>query len=69
MQKILDEDLIYQILSVVEEIPEGNVASYWQIAVLIGRERNARLVGRVLRMSELFGIYPCPSLGVSTISN
>ena len=59
MQKILDEDLIYQILSVVEEIPEGKVASYGQIAALTGRERNARLVGRVLRMSELFGIYPC----------
>lgn len=28
MGKILDEDLIYEILSVVEEIPEGKVASY-----------------------------------------
>ena len=30
MGKILDEDLIYEILSVVEEIPAGKVASYGQ---------------------------------------
>ena len=41
----LDEDLIYEILSVVEEIPEGCVASYGQIAKLIGRDKNSRLVG------------------------
>ncbi len=59
MKKILNDDLIYEILSVVEEIPEGNVASYGQIARLIGRERNARLVGRVLSMSDFYGDYPC----------
>ena len=48
MKKILAESLIYEILSVVEEIPEGKVASYGQIAALIGREKNARLVGKVL---------------------
>ena len=41
----MDEELIYEILSVVEEIPEGRVASYGQIAELIGRRKNARLVG------------------------
>ncbi len=59
MGRIMDEDLIYQILSVVEEIPEGKVASYGQIARLIGRERNSRLVGRVLSMAEFYGRYPC----------
>lgn len=53
------EDLAYQILSVVEEIPEGKVATYGQIARLIGRERNARLVGRVLSRASLYGEYPC----------
>ena len=48
MKQVLDEDLIYEILSVVEEIPEGKVATYGQIARLIGREKNARLVGKVL---------------------
>ena len=59
MNKVLDESLIYEILSVVSEIPEGYVASYGQIARLIGRDRNARLVGRVLSMAEFYGNYPC----------
>lgn len=59
MKRMLDEDLIYEILAVVEEIPEGYVASYGQIARLIGRDKNARLVGRVLSMAEFYGDYPC----------
>ena len=59
MKKILSEELVYEILSVVEEIPEGRVASYGQIARLIGRERNSRLVGKVLSMSDFYGEYPC----------
>ena len=54
-----EERLIYEILSVVAEIPEGCVASYGQIARLIGRDRNARLVGKVLSMAGLYGDYPC----------
>ena len=53
------QKLIYEILSAVEEIPEGKVASYGQIAQLIGRDKNARLVGKVLGMSEYYGEYPC----------
>lgn len=59
MKRVLDDRLIYEILSVVEEIPEGKVASYGQIAKLIGREKNARLVGKVLSEAELYGNYPC----------
>lgn len=58
-RKILNESLIYEILSAVGEIPPGRVASYGQIAALIGREQNARLVGRVLSRAELYGEYPC----------
>ena len=39
----MDEGLIYEILSVVEEIPVGKVATYGQVARLIGREKNARV--------------------------
>ncbi len=56
---VLKYDLVFEILSVVEEIPEGFVASYGQIARLIGREKNSRLVGKVLSMAEFYGIYPC----------
>ena len=59
MAEVLTEELIYEILSVVEEITEGKVASYGQIARLIGRDKNARLVGRVLSMAEYYGKYPC----------
>lgn len=59
MAAVLTEELIYGILSVVEEIPEGKVASYGQIAKLIGKDRNARLVGKVLSMAEYYGEYPC----------
>ncbi|MCI8616379.1 DNA methyltransferase [Parablautia intestinalis] len=59
MSAVLTKDLIYEILSVVEEIPEGKVASYGQIAKLIGRDKNARLVGKVLSISGYYGKYPC----------
>lgn len=59
MKRVLTEELIYAVLSVVEEIPEGSVATYGQIARLIGREKNARLVGKVLSMSGFYGEYPC----------
>lgn len=55
----MNEDIIYEILSVVEEIPAGKVATYGQIARLIGREKNARLVGKVLSQAEYYGSYPC----------
>ena len=56
---MIREELIYEILSVVAEIPEGKVATYGQIARLIGRDKNSRLVGKVLSMAELYGDYPC----------
>ena len=59
MRNVLNTDLIYEVLSVVSEIPEGCVATYGQIARLTGRDRNARLVGKILSMSEFYGDYPC----------
>lgn len=57
--KVTTEELAYEILSVVEEIPKGKVATYGQIARLIGREKNSRLVGKVLSCAEYYGDYPC----------
>ena len=41
------------------EIPEGKVATYGMIARLIGRDRNSRLVGKILSRAEDYGDYPC----------
>ena len=59
MEKVVNEDLIYLILSIVEEIPIGSVATYGQIASLSGRPKNSRLVGKILSISEYYGKYPC----------
>lgn len=58
-ERVLDDELAYEVLSVVAEIPAGYVASYGQIARLIGRPKNARLVGKVLKDSQFYGEYPC----------
>ena len=59
MSEKLNEEFIFQILSIVEEIPEGYVATYGQIAKLSGYDKNARLVGKVLSLSGYYGKYPC----------
>lgn len=53
------DELVYEILAAVSEIPRGRVATYGQIARLTGRDKNARLVGRVLGMAQFYGQYPC----------
>lgn len=59
MKETLTDLLAYDILETVNEIPKGKVATYGQIAKMIGKERNARLVGKVLSRSEYYGEYPC----------
>lgn len=56
---VLTDDLAFEVLSVVSEIPEGCVATYGQIARLIGRPKNARLVGKILSQAQYYGDYPC----------
>lgn len=56
----LNEDFMYQVLEAVAEIPAGKVATYGQIATLIGCEKNARLVGKALQVSGFYSNdYPC----------
>ncbi len=59
MNKVLNEDLAYEILEAVKEIPKGKVATYGQIAEMIGRKNNSRLVGKVLSEASYYGDYPC----------
>jgi len=56
---ILNEDLLFQIYSIVEEIPQGKVATYGQIAKLSGYDKNSRLVGKAIKYAELYGSFPC----------
>ena len=53
------ESIALELLSLVSEIPPGAVATYGQLAALIGRPKNARLVGRILSQAERYGHYPC----------
>ncbi len=55
----LNNEFLYQVFAIVEEIPLGTVATYGQIARLSGHDKNARLVGKALSLSEYFGKYPC----------
>jgi methylated-DNA--[protein]-cysteine S-methyltransferase len=59
MVKKMDKRFVYEVLEVVGEIPRGKVATYGQIASLVGRPKNARLVGKILSQVDLFGDYPC----------
>ena len=57
---VLNQEIIKSVLVLVDEIPAGRVATYGQIARLIGRPKNARLVGKILSQSDLYGgIHPC----------
>ena len=61
---IIEEDILMkntfqQVYKIVKTIPLGYVTTYGQIARLIGREKNARLVGKVLSLSQYYGAYPC----------
>ena len=51
----MDNRFVYEVLEVVGEIPRGKVATYGQIASLVGRPKNARLVGKILsRVEDLY---------------
>ena len=48
-----------KIYEVVKTIPEGKVATYGQVAVLVGDPRWARVVGYALHVNPEPGIIPC----------
>ena len=55
----IDEELIRSVFDIADSIPSGKVATYGQIARLIGRERNSRLVGKIMSMADRYGDHPC----------
>lgn len=46
-------------LAAISEIPYGKVASYSQIAEMIGYPKHARHVGKACANSWYYGDYPC----------
>ena len=56
---VLNERLIREALDIADSIPPGKVMSYGQIAELMGRPKNARLVGKIMSMQDRFGNHPC----------
>lgn len=58
-ERVLTDDFAYEVLAAVSEIPEGKVATYGQIARLIGKPKNSRLVGRIMHHASFYGEYPC----------
>lgn len=55
----MNEDFLFQIFAIVEEIPYGKVTTYGDIAKLAGYDKNSRLVGRALGYAGMYGDYPC----------
>lgn len=55
----MDEELIRKVLSIADSVPSGCVATYGQIARLAGREKNSRLVGKIMSMADRYGEHPC----------
>ncbi|MDD3340948.1 MAG: MGMT family protein [Bacilli bacterium] len=53
----MNEDVLYRIYETVSEIPKGKVATYGQIAYLVGC--GPRMVGKALKMASHYGEYPC----------
>ena len=49
-------DAVYE---VVRQIPKGRVASYGQVARMVGKPRNARFVGYALHVNPEPVITPC----------
>ena len=45
------------VYEVVRQIPAGRVASYGQVARMVGRPRNARFVGYALHVNPEPGVY------------
>lgn len=56
---VLNEKLIREALEIADSIPPGRVMSYGRIAQLMGRPKNARLIGRIMSMQDKSGNHPC----------
>ena len=59
MRFALTDDLAYEVLSAISEIPSGYVSTYGDIAEILGMPGRSRLIGRICRFAGNYGDYPC----------
>lgn len=62
----MDESFVTDVLNTVDLIPLGRVATYGQIARIICRPHNARLVGKALGKYGNQGHHPCHRVVTAT---
>ena len=56
---VMNEKLMREVYALADSIPEGRVMSYGQIAELLGRPKNARLIGKIMSLADRYGDHPC----------
>ena len=57
--KPMNEKLMREVYAVADSIPPGKVMSYGQIAALLGRPKNSRLIGKIMSLADRYGDHPC----------
>lgn len=55
----MPSSLYEQIYSIVKRIPKGKVATYGDIASVLGNPKLARVVGNALHINPYKGVVPC----------
>lgn len=48
-----------RVYSVVEQIPQGKVVTYGEVASMAGSPKASRAVGNILHKNPFFGVVPC----------
>ena len=56
---VMNRKLMQEVYAIADSIPPGKVMSYGQIAEIIGRPKNSRLVGRIMSLADRYGDHPC----------
>ena len=56
---IMNEMFFELVYGLLEEVPYGKVTTYGDIAKMIGKPKNARLVGTALKYANHYGDFPC----------
>jgi methylated-DNA-protein-cysteine methyltransferase related protein len=53
------EDFFSKVYQIVDQIPPGKVATYGQIAAILGNPLAARMVGEAMRRTPIYLDIPC----------